>query len=109
MSIRQFMKRAVPAFVAEELRQLARKAEAVEAEGEAEVSEFFTCREIGWRLLVTADATLANDVRTRYEDAFGFDRWEEDTEADLWNSEDCASIRVMLLCFAAAMAETGDL
>lgn len=30
-------------------------------------------------------------------------------EPELWSDPDCPSIRVVMLCFAAAMAETGDL
>lgn len=51
------------------------------------------------------------EVGNAYRDAFGFARRFEGqgTETNLWNCEDIEDIRIMLLCMAAALAETGDL
>ena len=88
-------------------RRLARGAEDIEtrAAQQTEISgsnfgwdespPCFTCNAI-------AD-TLGFKAKQDYKSAFAIE------ELDLWRQPDCPSIRVLLLCFAAAMAETGDL
>ena len=48
-------------------------------------------------------------VRAGYADVFLFDRFGGGNEQELWDSDDYRNIRILCLCFAAAMAETGDL
>ena len=62
----------------------------------------FTCLAIG------AAAHLGETARRAYEDMFEF-RGETENANDLWTSDDVDDRRVLLLCFAAALAETGDL
>lgn len=78
--------------VANALREMARAYEAGGTGG-------FTCLHIG--------SECGPLIRRAYEDAFGF----ADNEIELFNRsyEDIHEMRVLMLCFAAAMAETGDL
>ena len=57
----------------------------------------FTCNEV--------EKHIGVDAKRRYRDAL----ISSGDEINLWNQLDCPSIRVVMLCFAAAMAETGDL
>lgn len=66
----------------------------------------FTCISVG--------DVLGADVRRDYAEAFGFSNGSSVvTPADdaLWSMqpEDRLNTRILLLCFAAAMAEAGDL
>ena len=63
---------------------------------------------------INVEEALGADVRHAYEQAFGFGTVGTTTANDkeLWETEDQQSLRdrrILLLCFAAAMAETGDL
>ncbi len=87
------------AATARALRALARRYE----RGEVECS--FTC--------LNVDYEIGYDVRVAYETAFGFGRIDRHTpnDTELWNMDQYErhEIRILLLCFAAALAETGDL
>lgn len=85
-------------------RRLARGAERLEKLGmdtgdrhaqTADSQSPFTCNAVG--------GALGDDECVTYQMMF------IDDERNLWDQPDCPSIRVLMLCFAAAMAETGDL
>jgi hypothetical protein len=65
----------------------------------------FTCLNI--------DDQIGYETRVGYEDTFGFGRIDNHTSNDqeLWNMAQAErhELRILLLCFAAALAETGDL
>jgi len=92
------------AAIAAKLREVA--AEAERMEGTA-VDAFFTCNEVA-RAFGEDEIYDRRErpVAHRYWNALGF---EDGQEIELWDDPDCGSIRVLMLCFAAAMAETGDL
>lgn len=80
------------------LRAIAVEAEAFEAdEWPQDKTGFFTCNRVG---------EIGSPDRVRYEEAFGLAGYNQ---VKLWHAKNCMSIRVLLLCFAAAMVETGDL
>lgn len=99
--------------IAAKFRELARNAERIEAAAmqvpalerasfgcDGVLQSTFTCNAVG--------AALGRKIRDQYEALF-FSRDGRGDELDLWHAEDCPSIRVVLLCLAAAMVETGDL
>ena len=66
--------------------------------------ERFTCNAVGNR--------CGRDIEDAYADIFGFAFYKSGGNEDiLWNMCDVnmRDMRVLLLCFAAALAETGDL
>ena len=85
-------------------RRLARGAEKIEQEAmlqpadkRAAFGHCFTCNAVS--------KALGWDAERAYRAAYD----TQSNEHDLWRQPDCPSIRVLMLCFAAAMAETGDL
>lgn len=95
--------------VTRKLLKLAKNAERIEAEamkedprdraafGCMEEPSAYTCNAIMSHVGVQEYSAYRQRLVTRGD------------EPRLWRDPDCPSIRVMLLCFAAAMAETGDL
>jgi hypothetical protein len=90
--------------VAQELRQLAQE------------FERFGCAQGLTFTDFTCNAVLnlcGRETSDAYADIFGFlpetEFKSSANSRDLWHSANRGSLRVMLLCFAAAMAETGDL
>jgi hypothetical protein len=66
----------------------------------------YTCNHVGMHISLKA--------RRAYEGAFGFARPTlavTKSESDLWNMSEVRrhNVRILMLCFAAAMAERGDL
>lgn len=82
---------------AQALRDLARQ---YELRGRGCHTEF-TCTAVG--------EAISWDARVRYGRVFEIGGYQADNAVDLWNARDKRSLRVLMLCFAAAMAETGDL
>jgi hypothetical protein len=80
--------------VAQKLRELARSRE---AKTWAAHGGGFTC--------LAVKSRCGEEVRNAYQEAFGLHY----NYAELWNDPDCDEIRILLLCFAAAFADTGDL
>lgn len=89
--------------VAEKLRFLAGEFERRPQRNERGFVVLFTCVEID--KIFGYKRPLHSPVRQAYADVFQF----VSNESDLWALPDMQDIRVMMLCFAAAMAETGDL
>lgn len=61
----------------------------------------FTCNAV--------ESFVGEELRQSYEQAFGFDKEKNRNERELWKSRHVTDLRALMLCFAAAMAETGDL
>jgi hypothetical protein len=57
------------------------------------------------------ESILGLDVREAYKETFGLRNIGEPqgNEQRLWNARNAQDLRVLMLSFAAAMAETGDL
>lgn len=96
--------------IAATLRDLARVAEKLEDgpvwgyEDAPEDETPFTCTAI--------NRALGKEIRRQYEQVFdlGLETSKLNrTEYDLWGRPDCGALRVLMLSFAAAMAERGDL
>lgn len=85
--------------------RLARKYEEFGRAGSAYATEF-TC--------IAVSCALGPDERDYYAAAFGFSGYGEEgssAEKYLWTRSDktATNLRVLMLCFAAAMVATGDL
>lgn len=93
--------------IARKLRKVAKRAEQVEAKtlgldcSVKAAGMFFTCNKV--------ECEFGSGTREGNAMADTYANVMIDDELDLWNDPDLASIRVLLLCFAAALAETGDL
>lgn len=88
--------------IARKLRKVAKRAEQVEAKTLGlDCMFFFTCNKV--------ECEFGSGTREGNAMADTYANVMIDDELDLWNDPDLASIRVLLLCFAAALAETGDL
>jgi hypothetical protein len=84
---------------AQKLRELAR-------DYERETRLGFTCNAV--------KSACGPEVLRRYKACFDFgwiahEEHSSENEQALWNDPDCHEIRILLLCFAAALADTGDL
>jgi hypothetical protein len=60
------------------------------------VDYFFTCNRIA--------GSMGYEERACYRDLMV----QREEENELWQESDCMSIRVLMLCFMAAMVEAGD-
>lgn len=61
----------------------------------------FTCNRVLFK--------LGREAEAAYKALYEFDRGEWGNEFELWDLPDQANVRVLMLCFAAALAEAGDL
>lgn len=94
--------------IAKKLRAVAKRAEEAESAVPAtsefmfvRAGNFFTCTEVAKEF--GPDTAKGRAMSSAYRDVM------LDSEDELWHDPDIASIRVLLVCFAAALAETGDL
>ncbi len=84
--------------------KIAQEAEAVEARCDLQsddrekngVDTFFTCNKVS--------RDMGYGERSVYTDLM----CPDDAEVELWTNNTCMSIRVLMLCFMAAMVEAGD-
>lgn len=93
--------------IAEKLRFLAQMFERTPQRDEHGDIVLFTCTEID--KIFGYKAPAMSPVRGAYAEVFEFDPKIGGNEIELWHFSDLQNIRVLMLCFAAAMAETGDL
>ena len=112
--------------IAERLRKLAKGAEKLEAQiaacgtglperiwqhlkdGGRIIQNGFTCNAVEQAFFDRGGYERGAFLRRQYAEVFGMGM-NGGNKTALWHDPACPSIRVLMLCFAASMAEAGDL